>query len=235
MQERLLAGNVADAAALTDALWNRDASTIWSRLAVRSMFKQAHRVWKSAEATDSDRSAAIDRVVRYGGRVLHEFKDDPAGLDRQGAIGYYAAVAEASMAEWERTREQERARAALFLFDQLLSKRPNNASYLRSAAILAEACDQEKTALDHWRRIVAGTPAGSEGWYEAKFHQIQLLMNVDPSRAREVMNQHKQLNPDFGPEPWGAKLKGLDQQIPSDPGPASASPSTPETRPEAQP
>ena len=28
------------------------------------------------------------------------------------------------------------------------------------------------------------------------------------------MNQHTQLNPDYGPDPWGARLKGLDGQIP---------------------
>lgn len=225
-QERLLADDLAAAGALADGLWERDSTSIWSRLAMRAMFKQAYRVWKSEGVIESNRSSAIDRVVRYGGRVLHEFKDDSAGLDRQGAIGYYAAVADASMAVWERTRDQEKAKAALFLFDTLLAKRGNNASYLRAAAILSEACEQQQKALDHWRRLVSGTSVGSEGWFEAKFHQIQLLSKLDPSRARGVMNQHKQLNPDFGPDPWGSKLKGLDELIPLNP---SATPATPST------
>jgi hypothetical protein len=29
------------------------------------------------------------------------------------------------------------------------------------------------------------------------------------------MNQHKQLHPSYGPEPWGARLKGLDTAIPA--------------------
>jgi hypothetical protein len=157
---------------------------------------------------------AVERVARYGGRVLHEFRDDPAALDRPGALGYFSAVGEASMLLWERDRNPERARAALFLFEKLLTKRPSNAGFLRSSALLYEALDQPQKALDNWRRIVAGSGAGNPGWHEAKFHQISLLAKIDPRRAREVMNQHTQLNPDYGPDPWGARLKGLDAQIP---------------------
>ena len=216
-QERLLAGEPAAAAELTDSLWERDNQSIWARLAVRSMFKHAHQVWKSGEIDESERQAAIERVVRYGGRVLHEFKDDPRAFDRPGAMGYVAAVAEATMALWERTREPARAEAALFLYETLLGRRPSSATFLRSAAILASACDQPQKSLDHWRRLVAGTQVGTPEWFEAKFHQIELLAKLDPPRAREVMNQHKQLNPDYGPDPWGAQLKGLDEQIPANP------------------
>jgi hypothetical protein len=117
------------------------------------------------------------------------------------------------------TGETERAQAALFLYDKLLQRRPNNAAFMRAAALLSEKVDQQQKALDHWRRLVAGSELNSDGWYEAKFHQIQLLAKLDPPRAREVMNQHKQLNPDLGPVPWGPKLKGLDEQIPAKPEP----------------
>ena len=121
------------------------------------------------------------------------------------------------MGLWERSRDRTLAEKSLFLYDTLLARRPSNATFLRAAAILSEACDQSPKALDHWRKIVAGTPVGSANWYEAKFHQIQLLSKTDPSRAREVLNQHKQLNPEYGPEPWGAKIKGLDEMVPQNP------------------
>jgi hypothetical protein len=216
-QERLLSDDVAAATALANGLWERDDASIWARLAVREMFKQAHRVWKSPDATDPDKTAAIERIAQFGGRVLHEFKDDPNALDRPGAIGYYAAVAEATMALWDRSRDRALAEKSLFLYATLLSRRPSNAAFLRAAAILSEACDQPAKALDHWRTIVAGTQVGSANWYEAKFHQIQLLSKTDPARAREVLNQHKQLNPEYGPEPWGAKIKGLDELVPLNP------------------
>jgi hypothetical protein len=234
VQERLYAGDPQAAAALADGLWERDESSIWARLAVRSMFKQAHRVWKSDDSATvvEERDAAMERVVRYGGRVLYEFRDDPNALDKAGGMGYYAAVAEATFAQWQKSGDIERARAALFLFDKLLERRPNSAAFLRSAALLAEKVDQPQKALDHWRRIVAGSQVNSEAWYEAKFHQIQLLAKLDPVRARQVLDQHKQLNPDFGPAPWGPQIKGLDEQVPLNP---AATPTTgPETQGEPQ-
>jgi tetratricopeptide (TPR) repeat protein len=230
VQERLYAGDADAAATLTEELWSRDATSIWSRLAVRSMFKQAFRVWRSAEAeaTPQERQAAVERVARYGGRVLYEFGDEPDALERSGAMGYYTAVADATFALWQSSGDPERAKAALFLYDKLLARRPNSAAFLRAAALLAEKVDRQPRALDHWRRLVAGSEVGSEGWYEAKFHQIQLLAKLDPPRAREVMNQHKQLNPNFGPSPWGPKIKGLDEQIPLNPDPKPA------TQPESE-
>ncbi len=225
-QERLIAEDITTAMRIADELWERDSTSIWARLAVRSIFKQAHARWKATEVPEGELHAAQERVVRYGGRVLHEFRDDPNALDRQGAIGYYAAVAEATMGLWERTRETDRAKAALFLFEALLARRPTNAAFLRSAAILSEACDLPHKALDHWRKIVAGTNVGSLNWFEGKFNQIQLLARLDPPRAREVMNQHKRLHPQYGPEPWGARLKGLDELIPESPAPASGSPAS---------
>jgi hypothetical protein len=223
VQERLYAGDAQAAADIAEELWNRAPDSIWSRLAVRSMFKQALRVWRSGEeeAIESERDAAIERVARYGGRVLYEFGDAPDALDKSGAMAYYTAVADATFALWRKTGEIERARAALFLYDKLLQRRPNSAAFLRAAALLAERVGQEPKALDHWRRLVAGSEIHSEGWFEAKFHQIQLLAKLDPPRARAVMDQHKQLNPDFGPPPWGPKLKGLDEQIATSPAPAT--------------
>lgn len=213
-QERLLADDLQSASTLADGLWQRSPNSIWARLAVRAVFKHAHRVWKNPATDRQAKDTAVELVVRHGGRVLHEFKDDPDALNQTGAIGYHSAVAEASMEVWEQTGDQERGRAARFLFERLLSARPGNAVFLRSAAILNERLGDSARALECWRRLVAGATAGSLSWYEAKFHLIQMLAKVDPQRAREVMDQHKLLNPEFGPEPWGAMLKGLDEQIP---------------------
>jgi hypothetical protein len=178
------------------------------------MFKQAHQVWKSSDAAAVERDAALERVVRYGGRVLREFEGDRDTMQLPGSMAYHTAVAQATMESWEKRGDIDRAKASLFLFDLLLRKRPNNASFLRAAAILSEKLDQPEQALEHWRKIVAGTPVGGEGWYEAKFHQILVLSKVDPAKARQVMDQHKLLNPEYGPDPWGQQLKGLDAQIP---------------------
>ena len=53
---------------------------------------------------------------------------------------------------------------------------------------------------------------GSGAWYEARYHQIALLADIDPARARIVMDQHRTLNPDYGPEPWASRLAALDKR-----------------------
>ncbi|MCI0674271.1 MAG: hypothetical protein L0Y42_00670, partial [Phycisphaerales bacterium] len=222
VQERLLAGDNEAAATVCEDLWNRDQNSIWTRIATRSMFKHAHRQWKDPKASLETRHNAVQMVVRHGGRVLHEFKDKADALDEPGAIGYHVAVAEASMAVWGQTGEPEKGRAALFLFEKLLEKRPANAGFLRSSALLHEELGDKSKALEGWRRLAAGTPPNTEAWYEAKFRMIDLLASLDPARAREVMNQHKQLDPGYGPDPWGARLKGLDQRIPESRAPSSA-------------
>jgi hypothetical protein len=53
----------------------------------------------------------------------------------------------------------------------------------------------------------------SQEWYEARYQSLRLLFLVDAPRAREAMKQHVLLYPDYGPEPWGKKLKELDQTM----------------------
>lgn len=212
-QERLHGDDAQTAGAIADQLWSRDQASIWTRIAARAMFKYGYKLWKNAEATPDQKKQGIEMVVRYGGRVLYEFKDNAQPLDPPGALGYHSAVAEASMTIWEQTGDQEKGKAALFLFDKLLEKRPDNAGYLRSTAILSEKYGEHSKALDCWRRLAAGTKVNSDPWFEAKVHLIELLAASDPARAREVMDQHKQFNPDYGPEPWAAQLKALDERI----------------------
>lgn len=222
VQERLLAGDEAAAAAIADDLWNRDPASVWTRLAARAMFKHAYDQWKGQDVDPAKKNAALDVVVRHGGRVLREFTERADGMDQPGAFAYFIAVADATMAQWEQTGDVERGKAALFLYQSLLDRRPRSATFLRSVAVLAEALGDRPRALDCWRRLVAGLPPEAPGWYEAKFRQIDLLARSDPALAREIMDQHKQLHPDFGPDPWGAKLKGLDASIPAASAPAGA-------------
>ena len=60
---------------------------------------------------------------------------------------------------------------------------------------------------------LTGTAGGSDAWFEARYQLIRLLAETDPDRARLVMRQHKALNPSYGPEPWGVKLRVLDLRL----------------------
>jgi hypothetical protein len=52
-----------------------------------------------------------------------------------------------------------------------------------------------------------------EGWYEARYESIRLLAEKDPAAAREVMEQHKALEPAMGPGTWGEKFRELDAKL----------------------
>ena len=60
---------------------------------------------------------------------------------------------------------------------------------------------------------MAGSAGGSDAWFEARYELIRLLAETDADRARLVMRQHKALNPSYGPEPWGVKLRVLDLRL----------------------
>jgi len=217
VQERLASLEPLEAGRLADELWVKNADDLWTRLGTRAMFRYGHDRWKDSQGEAAARKQGMDLVAKYGGRVLREFQDDPNGLEQAGSLAYHAAVAEATLQLWQGTQDAERGRAALFLFEKLLVAKPRNASFLRGTAVLAEKLDGPDRAMECWRKLVAGLPPQSDGWFEARFHLIRLLATADPARAREVMNQHKQLIPEYGPDPWGPQLKGLDEILPKEP------------------
>ncbi|MHC4989436.1 MAG: hypothetical protein ACYTGC_00505 [Planctomycetota bacterium] len=209
----LISDDPLGAAGIADSMWERDRQSPWARQAARVMFRHGYETWKSASAGADDRQA-LSAIVRYGGRVLQEYEDDESALQQPAVLNYYVAVAESCMTIWDRSRDEQMGRRALFLFERLLEARPDNAGFLRATGVLAEAFGREERALECWRRLVAGTPLGSDAWYEAKFHLISALAAGDPQRARAVMDQHKGLHPEYGPDPWGARLKALDLRLP---------------------
>ncbi|UCD75683.1 MAG: hypothetical protein JSV91_01965 [Phycisphaerales bacterium] len=212
-QERLGWDDVRTAGSIADSLWSRDPDSDWTRLAQRAMFRHARRAWKDPADEAGDDRGPIALVIHFGQRVLEEYEDDPQSLSDPAVLGYFAVVGEALMTRWMRSGSESDGRTALALYDLLIRVRPRNGVFLRSLAVLCERLGHTERALGYWRRLVAGRAMGSEEWYEAKYHLLELLYETDPQRAREVMDQHRQLNREYGPAPWGARLKGLDQRI----------------------
>ena len=209
VQERLYEGDAKSAAATGDRLWAGNPGSLWSRAAQRALFKYAHRRFAADDADDQ----ALDLVVRAGQRILSEFEGSVEALDRPSVLAYYLAVADGLTQQWQRRGQADNAERALALYEAVLAVRPRDAIVLRATAGLAERFGNTDRALACWRLLVAGSEAGTEPWYEAKFHLISLLADVDPIRARLVMDQYKQLNPEYGPQPWAARLLALDRRI----------------------
>ena len=208
---RLYSEEEEAAGRLADEIWVRNEQSICSRLASRAIFRHAHRRWQDAESSLVVELATLLQIDRYGGRILLETAGERGALSDPVVLTYHAAVAEAALLIWKRTGEERKARAAMVIYDKLLDAKPNNAKFLRATAILAEQLGRTERSLECWRHILSGSEIRSPQWFEAKFHQIDLLVQIDPKRARRVLDQHIQLNPDYGPDPWGARLKGLDE------------------------
>lgn len=218
VQERLLHNDVLAASQLADQLWDADARSPWSRLAVRAIFQHAHAM------EPADNPMRLRLLVRHGGRVLREFEDDPRALQQQQVLAYHAVVAEALNDLWQIDGQTQHARAALFLYQRMLSAQPRNATFLEAAAVLATKLDELEFAADCWRRISMGSPAESDQWYQARYELIAVLASLDPQQAIRVMQQHVQLFPNYGPEPWGARLRQLHGQLQSSGGQAGGAP-----------
>jgi len=216
VQFNLAHDRIEQAAELADRLWTADAQSTWARLASRAMFRRALELRRTSAMNRRPTTSSLQLIVTYGGRVLREYENQSTQGDDATLLSWYAAVADAAMQLWEITDDPEMGQRALFLYDnRLLEHRPNNVQFLRATAVLSEAFDVHDRALQCWRRLVSGLPKDSEQWFEAKFRLIALLAQRDPQRARAVMDQHKQLNPDYGPQPWGARLRGLDERLPA--------------------
>ncbi|MFN0132942.1 MAG: hypothetical protein ACKVW3_10520 [Phycisphaerales bacterium] len=151
------------------------------------------------------------QIVRHGLRVVAQFAAE--GVKDPATASLYDAVAAAATAVWRAERDDTMRDAALELDRALIGSGAPPASALRRFAELAEAANDPAAALDAWRRLVSGLSPGSPPWYEARYESLRLLFARDPAAARDAMAQHKVLNPDFGPEPWGGKLRDLAAQI----------------------
>jgi hypothetical protein len=87
------------------------------------------------------------------------------------------------------------------------------ASSLRRLGELMESSGDKEKALTAWRELLNGLANGSPEWYEARYESLRLLYESAPSEAIAAMKQHKILHPELGPEPWGSKLRDLDQKM----------------------
>lgn len=86
---------------------------------------------------------------------------------------------------------------------------PPSKSYLRRAGLASFAAKNYEESIGHWRTLVRGVSKGSDEWFEAKYHQLACLFQIDPDTARIVYDQFELLYPDLGPVAWRGKFADL--------------------------
>jgi tetratricopeptide (TPR) repeat protein len=106
--------------------------------------------------------------------------------------------------------EREESATAL---DKLLAAFPKDRGYLRRAGLVRFELNQFKEAINHWRRLVAGSRNGTEQWYEAKYYQIACLLEIDRHTAASVFEELQLIDPDLGPPEWREKFMGLQKRL----------------------
>lgn len=93
--------------------------------------------------------------------------------------------------------------------DRLVTAFPKDQTLLRRAGRAAFEAGRYAEALAHWRTLLAGLPAGSEAWFEAKYYQLACLVHTDRPAAQRVLRQLEVLYPEVPSEVWRTRLSAL--------------------------
>jgi hypothetical protein len=211
LQVALARGRADDVTKIMDRLHGIGGR--FSDAADRLMYKRALAAAGSAPAT----SAASKEVIRYGARVIDQYTKDGTALADPAVYSLYNSVADAAAKVWDAEQDTSMRDLALKLDGQLEKNGNPPATVLRRHARLSESDGDVSAAQEDWRTLLAGLSPTDPAWFEARFQSLRLLAALDPPKAREAMKQYRVLHPDFGPEPWGPKLKELDTKLGPEP------------------
>jgi hypothetical protein len=181
----------------------------YSDAADRLLYREALDDWTAAPQ-DPARARSL---VEMGKRIIAQFPPGPEPLADAPVAAAFDTIARAALVVWRAEKDAAMRDLALDASKRLKLAGRKTRDVLRRIAELAESGGQAAEALDAWRELLAALPQDSADWYEARYESLRLLAASDPARAAEVMQQYKLLHPDFGPAPWGSKLKELDAQL----------------------
>ncbi|MCC5787256.1 MAG: hypothetical protein JJU33_11215 [Phycisphaerales bacterium] len=162
---------------------------------------------------DSSDFQAGREAVESGRRLLSISMSKGGGPGDRQFAAISARVADVAATLWRKRADEQMRDTALEVDGRLVDAGRASATMLLRFAELAEAAEEHERALDAWRRLLTGLDASSPDWFRARHESIRLLMRTSPERAALVMDQHKALHPNFGPEPWGERLRELDRRL----------------------
>ncbi|MBX3355614.1 MAG: hypothetical protein KF724_07940 [Phycisphaeraceae bacterium] len=180
----------------------REVAQLSVRLGRRAILRSAQR-----NARPEQRGLVID----MGAAIL---ADEGEALDDTAAHAIALAVGEAAAA-LPADGERPRVDIALKVLAEARERRSVDAQLLELTSRVAERAGDDATLLECVRMILAGTTLGDRAWFDARVRQVRALARTDPVQARRVLNQHRALIPDWGPEPWGPELRAINARVPA--------------------
>lgn len=200
-------------AAWTDPQTGTKKPSRFEQAAQRSLYVRAAELWRRSRPANGEALGEVTlkhaaEVVRYGKRVLESVSGAGAAPDlaTQTLMG---TVAGAAVDLWRGAADRENLKLAVELDQRLLKLQPNNAEVLRRVAETSEAMSDRVLALESWRTLASGYEPGTPVFFEAKYNVVRLLAMADRVAAARAIVQHAVLYPEYGPPPWGQKLKQL--------------------------
>jgi hypothetical protein len=220
VQIKLAAGDDAGAgeAARVLAEMGKDAGE-FGEATDRLLFRRASSRWRvNLQEQPGSPSIELARgVVGAGVRLIDRFGDSPETLREPGVLGAVSTVAGAAFATWKATGEVAMRDLSLGLDERVLGAQPNTLESLVRVCETAEDAGKPTRAIECWSIRLGASSTGTDAWFEAKYNVIRLFVKIDAAKARAQLRQHQALYPDFGPEPWGPRLRDLNTQLGPDP------------------
>lgn len=160
-----------------------------------------------AAADESDKRARQEEAAAIYRRLVALVGDSPqaiAGTKNALAASSRLAGYDESLGRWKEAAAR---------LDKLVAAYPSDKKYLRRAGIAHVNARSHAAAIEHWRKLLAGLPAGSDEWLEAKHYQLTCLLATDRAAAEKVWRQFKLLYPEVKSAAWQDRFALLEQQF----------------------
>ncbi|TVQ60642.1 MAG: hypothetical protein EA378_11185 [Phycisphaerales bacterium] len=154
----------------------------------------------------------LREIVNAGVRIAEELRRAPGGLSDAATLGVHDRVADAAARLWAGEDDEAAREIAIELDRRAIDAGQATVRMLRRAGELRESAGDLRGAHDAWRTLMAGTTPGEDLWFEARYESLRLLVRLDAERARAALAQHRVLHPEWGPEPWGERLRVLHER-----------------------
>ncbi len=220
LQVHLAKGETPQAAAIAEALAqplptdSKADPAMRQRLSVsaqRLLYLRAAERWRAARRSTTTPAATTDsvdlaRAVITHGRIV---ADQFASATDPASVNVFATIAAAAADVFRASGDAAMRDLTLMMDARVLKVVPAERDALLRTAEFAEAAGNPKLSLDCWRKLLVGLPQGSPDWFRARFESIRILAGTDAEAARVAIAQHRALFPDFGPEPWGTRIRDL--------------------------
>lgn len=168
----------------------------FARAAEQLLLRRAVNAFRLAPK-EPDARDVLDLAARL---IPPSTTPDPASLP------ILLAIAEAGHWLWREHADASARDAALAAVRAALTIEPSSHATLVRQADLAAAAGAPSEAAQAWNAILAASEVGSQRWFEATTHLLELLAIHDKPQARERLERHRALFPKLGPPPWDERL-----------------------------